>query len=210
MKAVFFDVANTLLYKPDFYGAFSSVLNKYGVDVDHRIFEERHRIVSEIVEFPDKTSQTFYREFNTTFLYALGIKATEEMLSDIFAACSYLPWKAFPDTDFLSEIKLPLGIISNWDRSLADKLSILNISFEWMLGSGEEQVRKPDKLFYEKILTRTGFKPDEILYVGDSVKLDVIPALQIGINAVLIDRINLYPKSPLKRIMTLAELKNFL
>jgi len=39
-----------------------------------------------------------------------------------------------------------------------------------------------------RILEILNVKPDRILYVGDSLKLDIIPAQAIGIDAWLIDR----------------------
>jgi FMN phosphatase YigB (HAD superfamily) len=50
-------------------------------------------------------------------------------------------------------------------------------------------------------------KPEEILYVGDSIKLDMEPASATGMNAVLIDRLNAFPGYRGIRINSFAELK---
>lgn len=73
-----------------------------------------------------------------------------------------------------------------------------------------EGLKKPDLLFYNRILEVRGLSPTEVLFIGDSIKLDIEPAITIGLNALLIDRINLYSASSIKRIKNLNELINYL
>jgi FMN phosphatase YigB (HAD superfamily) len=121
-----------------------------------------------------------------------------------------LPWKAFDDTGVLNLIQQPLGIISNWDKSLPEKLaSFFDVQFQWIIGSENEGIKKPNPLFFEKILEQTKLQPSEILYVGDSVKLDLEPARKLGINAFLIDRENYFP-CQIYRINSFFELENLI
>lgn len=211
IKAVFFDVANTLLDKPDLYINIQGVLTKHGHAVAPAVLKERHRLLSEVILFPDKTSREFYVTFNSHLLFSLGIIPTPQLLDDVFAACTYLPWQPFEDVSALTDITLPKGVISNWDRSLPEKLkTFIPLEFQWILGSEEMQVRKPEPAFFERALAHAGLKPDDVLYIGDSIKLDIQPALALGIRAVLIDRLDLYAGSSLERVRSFHDLRRFL
>lgn len=211
IQAVFFDVAQTLLYKPDLYHALSKVLESHQITVDLRNLIFIHRLYSETLEFPDKTSRKFYEKFNSEFLYLLGIIPTQKLLDDIFQACDSLPWDKFEDTSILKVIKQPIGILSNWDNSLEKRLTCyFEVKFKWILGSQNEGIRKPQALFFQRILDTTGLKPSNILYVGDSVKLDIEPALRLGMNALLIDRFDWYAGSKINRLISLSELTRYL
>ncbi len=207
-SAVFLDVANTLLHKPDLYPTIRKVLRDAGINVPEKEIASRHRLLSEALEFPDRTSRDFYEKFNAQFLRALGVAAKPALLEAIYDACSYLPWAKFPDVTCLKTINLPLGALSNWDRSLPEKLkSFTDLTFQWVLGSEDQQVRKPDTVFFKRMLEVAACPADEIVYVGDSVRLDVEPALKLGIRAYLIDRDDLYPNSNLPRLRSLAGLE---
>jgi FMN phosphatase YigB (HAD superfamily) len=210
-KAIFFDAANTLLYKPGLYPAIISVLSNYGVTVSYTKLFASHRFLSEVILFPDRTSSSFYRDFNSHLLRSFGIVPTDALLEALFSACRYLPWAPFLDTCHLASITLPMGVLSNWDTSLREKLSlIVNTRFEWILGSAEQLVRKPDLDFFKKVFLLTGLKPGEVLYVGDSLRLDIEPALHLGMNAILLDRHELYPGSTVPRIKNLGEIVDLL
>ncbi|WP_152267602.1 HAD family hydrolase [Agriterribacter humi] len=211
IKAVFFDVANTLLYKPDLFNRIGDVLKKNGYTVKQNSLIQKHKLLSEVFAFPDKTSKEFYTSFNTELLYLLGIPANETLVREIFEACSYLPWQPFEDTPFIQTIQQPVGVLSNWDDTLPGKLKEhFAFPFSWILGSQLKGVRKPDPAFFTMMIESAACDPKEILYVGDSLKLDIAPALQAGINAVLIDRADIFENSPVKRITNLAQLEKYL
>lgn len=210
-KAVFFDVANTLLHKPGLYPAINSALLSHGINVPCNKLIASHRFLSEVIMFPDVTSIDFYRNFNSHLVRSFGAVPTDELLDEIFSACTYLPWVPFQDTSHLASIKLPIGIISNWDTSLKEKLSaVKNTCFDWVLGSAEQCVRKPDLDFFRKILDVSRLRAEEIIYVGDSMRLDIEPALSLGINAILVDRDDLYPSSTVPRIKSFGEIAGIL
>ncbi len=211
IRAVFFDVANTLLDKPALYDNMLAVLHRHHYPVEYDLLAQRHRLLSEVMAFPDKTSKEFYLNFNAELLLSLGIVPSEELVMEVFNACTYLPWQMFEDVPWISTLTLPKGVISNWDGTLRDKLAeLVQTDFNWILGSEEMRVRKPSLEFYRNVLLHTGLRADEILYVGDSIKLDIQPALLLGIKAVLIDRLDLYPTSTLNRIRRMEELEKYL
>ena len=211
IKSVFFDVANTLLEKPDLFRKMAAALKSNGHEVSESNLRYVHKFLAETYVFPDKTSRDFYTEFNSHLLYALGIAPNERLLSEIFEACTYLPWQSFADTDALADIHLPIGILSNWDSSLRTKLKDhFAIEFKWILCSQDEGVKKPNPLFFQRMMDESGLQPSEILFVGDSMKLDIHPALQLGVKAVLIDRMNHFPHANVARIQHLNQIMQWL
>jgi putative hydrolase of the HAD superfamily len=206
-KIYLFDLANTLLYKPSFYDRFIEILEREGIAIPLSDFIAKHRWLSEIILFPDKTSREFYQEFNAKLLLSIGVQPKQQLLDDIFAACTYLPWQPFADTHVLGDLQNPKAILSNWDESVKEKVeSFFPNQFAAVFGSALSGVRKPDVAFFQKAIDELNASPNEITYVGDSLKLDIFPALDLGINAILIDRNNDYPLYRGKKIHSLEEL----
>jgi FMN phosphatase YigB (HAD superfamily) len=211
IKAIFFDVANTLLHKPAVFVTIKNVLADHGHAVDLVTLQKHHKLLSEQITFPDKTSQAFYSEFNRELLSALGVAPSQQLINEIYEKCSYLPWEKFADAAVINDLTLPVGIISNWDNSLKTKLSqFFSVEFKWILGSELLGVRKPSKEFYSKMLEFTGLPPGHSLYVGDSIKLDIEPALGLGIQALLLDRIGIYSSDTFPVIKDLNEISDYL
>ena len=209
--AVFFDVANTLLCKPGLYGAIAGVLAERAIEIPTDDLAMRHRLLSEAVNFPDRTSVEFYERFNAQLLRSLGVAADAELVRAIHRACNYLPWAPFADVSYLKSLRQPIGVLSNWDRSLPDHLRTLTgIPFRWILGSEEHSMRKPDPAFYALMLEAADCPAGEIVYVGDSIALDIEPAQRLGVRAWLLDRDDLYAHGNLPRLRSLAEIESVL
>ena len=196
IEYVFLDVSGTILSKPSLFSKINDVLVAHGV---HRSIEEiklKHKLLSEVIKFPDRTDVEFYTKFNSDLLYLLGVIPSANLLSDIFNSCTYLPWEKFNDTDALKNINIPIGIISNFNSTLKEKLnSFFGPIFTDIFVSEELGVAKPKLEFYEIACEKSGVKPENILYIGDSIKLDLEPAIKVGMNALIIDRDSFYEKS---------------
>ena len=210
IKYIYFDVAGTLLEKPLLYANIQKSLADFGYDITIKDIKIKHKLVSELIHFPDRTDEMFYTKFNSEFLYVLGIVPTEKLLKSIFKNCTYLNWQAFEDTQILREINIPMGVISNFNTSLRDKLEhFFGPVFKDVFVSEELGVAKPNIAFYQEALNKIQLKPSEVLYIGDSVRLDYEPAYKIGFNVLIIDRDNFYPNLKYK-ISNLAEIPDFL
>jgi len=211
IKAVFFDVANTLLHKPNLYSAIHRVLSSHAIFVPLRKIVLNHKLLSEAISFPDKTSKSFYQEFNRRLVNSFGVLASDDLVDEIFDSCTYLPWHPFEDVDALNRLSAKIGILSNWDNTLQDKLTLMPaIKFDWVFGSEEQQMSKPNPLFFKKAATAAELAPDEIMYVGDSMRLDIEPASNLGIHTVLLDRDDAYPSATVTRINSLYHLPDIL
>ncbi len=211
MKYLLFDAANTLIYKPNLWERILKVLQDNGYKINETELKLRHKLLSEIINFPDTTSRDFYEEFNSELLMALGIIPDKNLLKELFEACSYLPWKAFDDCEEIKKLNIKKAVVSNFNSSLQEKLEGLigeNIFDEYIV-SEKENLRKPSLEFYARALEKLNAEAGEIIYIGDSLKLDVIPARKLGIKALLIDRDNIYPSAK-DRITNFSEIKNYL
>lgn len=207
---ILFDVAGTLLFKPSFYLKFQNTLESFGHLVTLDELKYKHKLLSEAIHFPDRTNETFYKKFNGELLMIMGIVPEDDLLEQIFNSCKYLPWEKFIDVSVLDQIDLPKGILSNFNTTLKSKLTDqFGDIFKDILVSEELGVAKPNLDFYAKAIEVIGVDPDKILYIGDSMKLDVMPAIQAGMIPKLIDRDNFYGDSKY-RIETLSEIQSLL
>lgn len=190
---ILFDASGTLIHKPLLWERILEVLQKNGCKTDLEDLQKKHKLLSESIHFPDRTSKDFYADFNAELLYALGIIPTETLLEQIFNACTYLPWESFEDAAVLKQLNYPLGILSNFNSTLKEKMDVFfGDIFQDVLISEVLGVAKPNIEFYKKAVERIGVPPEQILYIGDSLKLDIKPALEIGMQPLLIDRHHLF------------------
>jgi len=82
----------------------------------------------------------------------------------------------------LREEGLWLGVLSNWDCRLPEilrKLGLLEL-FQSLVISHAVGVEKPHPEIFREAERRAGVPPESILMVGDSLSLDILPALAQG------------------------------
>jgi putative hydrolase of the HAD superfamily len=90
----------------------------------------------------------------------------------------------------LTRMQLKLGILSNTfisDSSFEKHLHQLGIHdfFTVKLYSYEFDFRKPDARIFEAAAREIGVPPENILFVGDRIDKDIVPAIKAGMAAVL-------------------------
>lgn len=85
-----------------------------------------------------------------------------------------------------------IGIAANnndRDRTrLADHLVQIGIVADLVSSSAAWSLWKPDVRFFAKLVDETGAAPDRIVYVGDRIDNDVLPARRAGLRAVFLRR----------------------
>ena len=112
---------------------------------------------------------------------------------------------------YLAKKKTPLGIISNWTKSVEKILESLHIkdNFNFLCSSSELKYAKPDPRIFNCIPPRIKRGYKKIYYVGDDYELDVMPACQAGLIPILLDRNKIYPaKIDCLKITSLIDLKH--
>ncbi|WP_442598759.1 HAD family hydrolase [Neobacillus sp. D3-1R] len=112
----------------------------------------------------------------------------EELLELMFSQ-----WKSpaiYEDAvEFFEKNTLPVYILSNVDSSdIMEAIQLLNIKVDGVVTSEDVKVYKPHRDMFNHALELSGYSPEEVLHVGDSLTSDVLGANQVGINSVWLNR----------------------
>ncbi|UCD29509.1 MAG: HAD family hydrolase [Planctomycetota bacterium] len=91
--------------------------------------------------------------------------------------------------EVLAAKKLPMCLVSNADdRQLREALEYHELSFDYVVSSESARSYKPEPRIFEAALELTGWKPDKVLHVGDSLHSDVWGAHRAGLRAAWVCR----------------------
>lgn len=106
--------------------------------------------------------------------------------------------------------KFIFGILSNtsiWTALNGAQLGLKNY-IKYNILSCKVGSSKPDVKIYKHAEKLTGFKPSELLYVGDTIKFDISPSLKAGWKAILICRDKTIKKASVPIISNLYKLND--
>jgi len=110
---------------------------------------------------------------------------------------SLVTWEPFPDTVASLQrlaTRFRLGIISNTDDALfAETKKKLGVNFDPIVTAEQVKSYKPSHKNFEEALRRAGLPKDEVLHAGQSVFHDVIPATELGLRSVWVNRPSIRP-----------------
>lgn len=110
---------------------------------------------------------------------------------------SLVTWEPFPDTVAALQrlaTRFRLGIISNTDDALfAETKKKLGVPFDPIITAQQVKSYKPAHRNFEEVLRRAGLPKDEVLHAGQSVLHDVIPATELGLRTVWVNRPSIRP-----------------
>jgi HAD superfamily hydrolase (TIGR01509 family) len=81
-----------------------------------------------------------------------------------------------------------VAIAGNQPPEALDGMLSLGLDADLMTTSAHLGHEKPSPEFFAALLTRTGFRPGEVAYVGDRVDNDILPARAAGMTSVFIPR----------------------
>ena len=157
-----------------------------------------------------------HRELFTLLRPGIDLEAEREKrralgISDHFTAADLYP-DALPALQWAKTAGHRIGISGN--TSAATEEFARNLGLADVVGSSRRWgVAKPDPAFFRRLIAEAGCAPDEIVYIGDRVDNDVLPALAAGLRAIHIVRgpwgvvQACWPEAQgLRRIRSLAEL----
>lgn len=95
---------------------------------------------------------------------------------------------AIPTLRAVQERGYLLGIAANQPDGVVERLAELDLPLDLNATSTSLGVAKPDPRFFEQIVARLDVRPDEIVYIGDRLDNDILPAHAYGMHAVFIKR----------------------
>jgi HAD superfamily hydrolase (TIGR01549 family) len=210
IKAVIFDLGNTLLY---FDGNWPEVFSRANQGMTDRLAQaglalDRERFIK---DFRDRLD-TYHNQREIDFLEL----STARILEDTLAAHGFLSVREkvkmealaglyaasqefwIPEEDLIPTMEalqlsgIRMGVISNAgdDRdvqTLVDKARIRPY-LEYILTSAASGMRKPDHRIFALGLQFFGLSPMEVVMVGDTLNADILGANLMGITSVWITR----------------------
>ncbi len=226
LRAVFFDVGNTLLFP---YPSVSHVVREVLADEGHlhdlTVIDTYMPLVDAYYEDRYRTDDTFWTdECETSEVWVgmysllcrqLGIEDGAERIArrvyDEFGRAER--WRAYDDVqpafDRLRSRGIRVGVISNWDRRLESLLRGLGLSeyLDAVVSSASVGLHKPDPRIFELACSRLGVSPADAAHVGDHHYADVLGATAVGIVPVLIDRMGGPEQADERFVRTLDDLE---
>jgi HAD superfamily hydrolase (TIGR01549 family) len=104
----------------------------------------------------------------------------------------YVPADLYPDAvpclRTLKEQGIVIALVGNQPRSVEPFLAALGVEVDLIASSERWGVDKPSPAFFERLLAELDLPAHEVAYVGDRLDNDVLPAVKLGLFAVLLRR----------------------
>lgn len=136
-------------------------------------------------------------------------KTTQEIINKL--ANFYkenLVYQLFDDAKEIINLPYQKAILTNAAPFLFSNLGLEK--YFQIFTPRETKFAKPDPKAFLYPLEKFGVRPEQTIMIGDELDRDLIPAKNLGMEAILIDRENKIENSPVKKITSLAELKTIL
>lgn len=229
IKAILFDLVGTLIYPKDPVGyVYANVARSFGFETDYlKLDNAFYEIIQgEVKPAGDEgVEKNWWRNVVLKIFNLCGYDLKDKfdvVFEEIFKTFSRkCAWAVYPEViPVLGKLSggvcyakpLQLGLISNFDSRLEIVLKELELFkyFHCLAYSGKVGFSKPSPQIFQYTLKELGVVPEETLYIGDSLNIDYYPALDLGINALFIDRDTNCKSRDIKAISTLNQIFDYL
>ncbi len=201
VKAVIFDFDGTLVdFQNTDIECLKMILKKIGAQVEPDIFAEH--AVNHIISFhklvdsgeEDSLNMHLYRLSHTFMDFGiLWDKTFVDYYKQLLLERT-IPYKRVSNILSYLHGKVKLGILTNaYDPIMQTKriqASGLSEFFNEIQISGEEKFAKPDPEAFQIICSRLNSRPEECVFIGDSLKYDIGGAITAGLQTILIQKGN--------------------
>ena len=179
IKAVFFDVGETLVNEERQWGLWADYLGvtrlTFFAVLGSLIAQNLHH--SQVFEI---IKPGFDRQVANFERQKLGIP-DELQLSDFYA-------DAIPCLQALQTRGYKVGLSGNQPARAEELLASYGLPVDYLASSSSWGIEKPDPRFFQKILEITALQAHEVAYVGDRLDNDILPALEVGMKAIFVRR----------------------
>jgi len=208
-KGIIFDFHGTLAYKTK--STDSKKLCELLRNNDYDIYYQEWEAASKFVFFVEcpKGNIDSSKDFFKAVFNALGVKATKAIINRVV---NYIEtnnrYETYPDIGFISNLNMKKAILTTIPRFIFDYLNLSDFN---PIMTGKEIGRaKPHPNGFLKILSKWNLEPNEILMVGNDVDCDILPAKQLGIKTVYINRENKTSDEADYNISSLKEIQDII
>lgn len=191
-RVLTFDCYGTLIdWESGILGALEPILARHGIRLDEeKLLGLYADLESQIQEGPFLLYRDVLREVVRIAGETLAI---EPLPGEVDALVASLPgWRPFADTvPALEELKkrYRLAVISNVDRDLFEHSARrLAVAFDWIVTADAVGSYKPARANFEYAIEMMKVPREKILHVAQSIYHDIIPAGQLGLSTVWVNR----------------------
>jgi len=191
-ELVSFDCYGTLIdWRRGILDAVGPVLSRHGITAgEDEILDSYSRLEAEVEAGVYKPYRRILREVMARMCKGFGFEA-DDAESEIIA--SSLPdWPPFEDSvAALKSLKTryQLAIVSNTDDDLfAGTNRHLDIRFDYIITAARAGAYKPDHRVFQFAFDEIGLPKEKILHVAQSLFHDHVPAKELGLTTVWINR----------------------
>jgi putative hydrolase of the HAD superfamily len=215
IKALFFDVGNTLLF-PNRQKMLVALHERKifpSEEVLRQIERDTKHEFDSLMESHAAVDHGFWHIFYTRLLAQIGI-ADDGVRDDLVArtriSANWCDIRPGTREALLSlGQRYRMGVISNADGKIADVLTHCGIAdcFETITDSGIVGKEKPHPAIFEVALKSLAVKASESLYIGDVYSIDYVGATGVGMRAVLFDVSGAYKNFGPPAVESLDELE---
>jgi len=198
LKAVLFDLGETLIKTAPLPKVFQKILSAHGVrfslDVDDSAFKVEDELTPEDYMLPYKE---FWKTYNMKILKNLEVNGNLERLAEVLTE----EWwdnaevQLYPDVkETLSVLRkrgLKIGIVTNgFRKDIEEILSRTGLTgvFDITVGVDDVGKPKPHKEIFHHALKVLNIPAGQALFVGDNPEADYKGAQNAGLKALIIDR----------------------
>ncbi|MEA2994122.1 MAG: hypothetical protein QOD40_3042 [Alphaproteobacteria bacterium] len=179
IKTVFFDVGETLINEARLWNAWATYL-----DVPANVFVAA---LEEVIRDGQHHQRVFER-FRPGFdLETARRERSARNDIDLFTASDLYP-DAVPCLGMLRERGYAIGIAGNQFAEAEKILKELGLAVDIVTSSASLGAEKPSPMFFKRLAELAGAVPSQIAYVGDRLDNDVLPAREIGMISVFLQR----------------------
>jgi HAD superfamily hydrolase (TIGR01509 family) len=215
LKAIFFDVGNTLLF-PDRTHILAPLRQRNlapSLEQWHAIERKTKKEFDEMLQHDGKADRGYWHLFYSHLLDELDVHNDDLRDALVKATQISANWCDIRPGTRESLLRLgrryPLAIISNADGKIADVLARCGIAdcFVAITDSGLVGYEKPHPAIFQAALRTMDAPPEQTLYVGDMYSVDYLGATKAGMQAILFDVSGAHRESGLPRVESLEELE---
>ncbi|MFA4820221.1 MAG: HAD hydrolase-like protein [Candidatus Aenigmatarchaeota archaeon] len=207
--AVLFDLEGTVAFyekRPSSVEA-TKIIRHAGIDVYYQEWEAARRFAL-FVEAP-RCHLNSWKSFVQCIFELLKIKANDEVINKIVDYYKQNTiFSFFDDVSKIEMIPLKKALVTSIPRFFFDYLD-LNI-FDAVVTGSETGMTKGNPLLLMKALQFLEAEPRLSLMVGNDIDCDILPAKEIGMQTLLMDRDNSSKVNDHKKITTIEEVLRFL
>jgi HAD superfamily hydrolase (TIGR01549 family) len=189
IKALFFDVSDTLYTNEALEKEYPRVLTQLVADTKNISFDEAKQRIKETTESLQATEKHVTK---VRAVRALGLsrEQAQQAIATIRPQDFLSPDQALAVLVQTLGQHYKLGIISNLRKAhLLDVLGALGLSenlFPYLITEDIVELTKPHPEPFLKAIELAGLKPEECVFVGDSPTKDMRPAKELGMMTILV------------------------